>query len=206
MRARWPASWPETPTSWLRSRRAIPARCCGKWRGQLAAIPDWFHYFAGLADKLEGATIPVDKPNFLIYTRREPAGRRRCHRAVELPALAAVLEGWPRPPAAGCTVVAKPSDYSPASAVEAGRPDGRGRLPARRAQRGDGLRARGRDGPGRLGDPSDAATEMGPLATEPQYRKVLSFFDSATAEGRDRGGGRDVGRSGWAAISSSPLC
>src|SRR5215472_4513452 len=43
-------------------------------RGQLGTIPDWFYYFSGLADKLEGTTIPVDKPNFLVYTRREPAG------------------------------------------------------------------------------------------------------------------------------------
>jgi aldehyde dehydrogenase (NAD+) len=35
----------------------------------------------------------------------------------------------------------------------------------------------------RIGDPQDPRTEMGPLATEPQYRKVLSFFSSATAEG-----------------------
>ena len=35
----------------------------------------------------------------------------------------------------------------------------------------------------RIGDPQDPATEMGPLATEPQFRKVLSFFGSAVAEG-----------------------
>src|ERR1700730_9100171 len=43
-------------------------------RGQLASIPEWFYYFAGFADKLQGSTIPTDKPNFLVYTRREPAG------------------------------------------------------------------------------------------------------------------------------------
>jgi aldehyde dehydrogenase (NAD+) len=35
----------------------------------------------------------------------------------------------------------------------------------------------------KLGDPREAATEMGPLATEPQYQKVLSFFASAASEG-----------------------
>jgi len=35
-------------------------------RGQLATIPEWFYYFAGLADKLEGTTIPTDTPNFLV--------------------------------------------------------------------------------------------------------------------------------------------
>ena len=55
-------------------------------RGQLATIPAWFYYFAGLADKLQGSTIPVDRPNFLVYTRHEPPawsrpscrGTRRC--------------------------------------------------------------------------------------------------------------------------------
>jgi (Z)-2-((N-methylformamido)methylene)-5-hydroxybutyrolactone dehydrogenase len=35
----------------------------------------------------------------------------------------------------------------------------------------------------RLGDPKAPETEMGPVATEPQYRKVLSFLDGAAAEG-----------------------
>jgi aldehyde dehydrogenase (NAD+) len=35
----------------------------------------------------------------------------------------------------------------------------------------------------RLGDPKAAETEMGPVATEPQYRKVLSMLDGAAAEG-----------------------
>ena len=86
-------------------------------RGQLASIPEWFYHFSGLADKLQGSTVPVDKPNFLVYTRHEPAG------------VVAAIVPWNSPLllltwklalalAAGCTVVAKPSDYSPASAVE----------------------------------------------------------------------------------------
>lgn len=43
-------------------------------RGQPVSIPEWFYYFAGLADKLQGATIAVGQPNFLVCTRREPAG------------------------------------------------------------------------------------------------------------------------------------
>ena len=86
-------------------------------RGQLGSIPEWFYYFSGLADKLEGATIPVDKPNFLVYTRREPAGVVGAIVPWNSPLL---LLCWKLAPAlaAGCTVVAKPSDYSPASAVE----------------------------------------------------------------------------------------
>ena len=68
---------------------AIETRDTGKllreMRGQLGTIPDWFYYFAGLADKLEGSTIPVDKPNFLVYTRRDrpawwPRSCRGTHR------------------------------------------------------------------------------------------------------------------------------
>jgi len=86
-------------------------------RGQLGTIPDWFYYFSGLADKLEGSTVPVDKPNFLVYTRREPAGVVAAIVPWNSPLL---LLCWKLAPAlaAGCTMVAKPSDYSPASAVE----------------------------------------------------------------------------------------
>src|SRR6202042_2629732 len=86
-------------------------------RGQLGSIPEWFYYFSGLADKLEGSTIPVDKPNFLVYTRREPAGVVAAIVPWNSPLL---LLCWKLAPAlaAGCTMVAKPSDYSPASAVE----------------------------------------------------------------------------------------
>ena len=86
-------------------------------RGQLGTIPQWFYYFSGLADKLEGSTIPGDKPNFLVYTRREPAGVVAAIVPWNSPLL---LLCWKLAPAlaAGCTMVAKPSDYSPASAVE----------------------------------------------------------------------------------------
>jgi aldehyde dehydrogenase (NAD+) len=43
-------------------------------QGQLRGLPEWYYYFAGWADKLEGETIPSDKPNFFVYTRREPIG------------------------------------------------------------------------------------------------------------------------------------
>jgi len=42
--------------------------------GQLKSLPEWYYYFAGAADKLEGETIPSDKANFFVYTRREPIG------------------------------------------------------------------------------------------------------------------------------------
>jgi (Z)-2-((N-methylformamido)methylene)-5-hydroxybutyrolactone dehydrogenase len=86
-------------------------------RGQLNYIPAWFDYFAGVADKLEGATIPSDRDNFFIYTRREPVGVVGAIVPWNSPLLLMV---WKLAPAlaAGCTVVVKPSDYTPASALE----------------------------------------------------------------------------------------
>ena len=246
-------------------------------RGQLGTIPEWFYYFSGLADKLQGSTIPGDKPNFLVYTRAEPAGVVAAIVPWNSPLL---LLTWKLAPAlaAGCTMVAKPSDYSPASAVElaalmdeAGFPPGvfnvvtgfgpavgkalaahpdvdkvaftgstavgaevakaasanitdvllelggksahivfadadleaacNGILAGVFAATGqtcmagsrllvartvhDELVAKVTDRARsiRLGDPRDSGTEMGPVATEPQYRKVLSFLDSAASEG-----------------------
>lgn len=99
-------------------------------RGQLAAIPQWFFYFAGLADKLEGRTIPPVNPSYFGYTRREPVGVVAAITPWNSPLL---LLTWKLAPAlaAGCTVVAKPSEHAPASTVafaevlaEAGLPAG----------------------------------------------------------------------------------
>jgi acyl-CoA reductase-like NAD-dependent aldehyde dehydrogenase len=85
--------------------------------GQMAALPEWYFYFAGAADKIHGDTIPSDKPNFFVYTRREPVG------------VVAMVVPWNSPLlllsfklatalAAGCTVVVKPAEQTPASTLE----------------------------------------------------------------------------------------
>jgi len=43
-------------------------------RGQVGYLPEFFHYTAGLADKLEGGTLPLDKPDLFAYTVHEPIG------------------------------------------------------------------------------------------------------------------------------------
>ena len=43
-------------------------------RGQVGYIPQWFYYFGGMADKVEGAVMPIDKPDMFTYTRHEPIG------------------------------------------------------------------------------------------------------------------------------------
>ena len=42
--------------------------------GQLNYVAEFFHYYAGLADKLEGSTLPIDKPDMLVMTLCEPIG------------------------------------------------------------------------------------------------------------------------------------
>jgi aldehyde dehydrogenase (NAD+) len=43
-------------------------------RGQLNYHPEWWRYFGGLADKIEGAVMPIDKPETMAFTRYEPMG------------------------------------------------------------------------------------------------------------------------------------
>jgi (Z)-2-((N-methylformamido)methylene)-5-hydroxybutyrolactone dehydrogenase len=85
--------------------------------GQLRALPEWYFYFAGAADKLQGDTIPSDKPNFFVYTRKEPVGVVGMILPWNSPLL---LLTWKLAAAlaAGCTVVAKPAEQTPASTLE----------------------------------------------------------------------------------------
>lgn len=98
--------------------------------GQLRGLGGWFHYYAGLADKLEGRQIPAPNPDHLVYTRPEPVGVVAAITPWNSPLL---LMTWKLAPAlaAGCTVVVKPSEHAPVSTLafaelfaEAGFPDG----------------------------------------------------------------------------------
>jgi aldehyde dehydrogenase (NAD+) len=84
--------------------------------GQLTGLGSWYHYYAGLADKLEGRQIPTPNPNYLVYTRREPVGVVAAITPWNSPLL---LMTWKLAPAlaAGCTVVVKPSEHAPASTL-----------------------------------------------------------------------------------------
>lgn len=84
---------------------------------QTAYVADYYRYFAGLADKIEGAVLPIDKPDMHVFTRREPIGvvaaivpwnAQMFLTATKLgPALAA-----------GCTVILKASEIAPAPMLE----------------------------------------------------------------------------------------
>lgn len=87
---------------------------------QLRYLPKYFHYYAGLADKVEGAVIPVDVPSIFNYTRYEPLGVVVAITPWNSPLM---LAAWKLAPAlaAGNTVVLKPSEHASASTLELAR-------------------------------------------------------------------------------------
>ncbi|MBC2666640.1 aldehyde dehydrogenase [Novosphingobium flavum] len=100
---------------------AIEVRDNGKTfaevRAQIGYIPQWYYYFGGLADKIEGAVIPTDKKQHFNYTRHEPLGVIAAIIPWNSPLF---LTSWKLAPAlaAGNTVVVKPSEFTSASALE----------------------------------------------------------------------------------------
>jgi len=99
-------------------------------RGQVNYHPEWWRYYAGLADKIEGAVMPIDKPDMFAFTRSEPVGVVGALTAWNSPLL---FIAWKCAAAiaAGCTVVVKPSEFASVSTLayaeltkEAGFPDG----------------------------------------------------------------------------------
>ncbi|MER8370888.1 aldehyde dehydrogenase [Mesorhizobium sp. M1378] len=86
-------------------------------RGQLSYLPQWFHYFGGLADKIEGSVIPIDKQDMFTFTSYEPVGVVAAITPWNSPLM---LATWKLAPAlaAGCTIVIKPSEFTSASTLE----------------------------------------------------------------------------------------
>ena len=84
---------------------------------QLRYMPSWYYYFSGLADKIEGSVIPIDKLDILNYTRHEPLGVCGATTPWNSPLLLASFKLAPAL-AAGNTFVLKPSEFAAASALE----------------------------------------------------------------------------------------
>ena len=99
---------------------AIEVRDNGKLLAEMSAqvkyLPQWFRYYGGLADKIEGGVLPIDKPAMFAFTRREPLGVVVCIVPWNSPLL---LLTWKLAPAlaAGNTVVIKPSEHASASTL-----------------------------------------------------------------------------------------
>ncbi|WP_433504862.1 aldehyde dehydrogenase [Pseudonocardia halophobica] len=97
---------------------------------QVAYVADWLRYFAGHADKIEGRAFSDAHPNFFAYTVRQPVGVVGAILPWNAPLILLAFKLAPAL-AAGCTFVAKPSEFTPASALalaacveEAGFPPG----------------------------------------------------------------------------------
>jgi len=88
-------------------------------QGQVNYVPQWYRYFGGLADKVEGRVIPIDKPGVFNFTREEPLGVVGAITPWNSPLL---LATWKLAPAlaAGNTVVWKPSEFASVSALTFG--------------------------------------------------------------------------------------
>jgi acyl-CoA reductase-like NAD-dependent aldehyde dehydrogenase len=89
-------------------------------RAQVRTMRDWLYYFGGLADKIEGTVIPLDRRTIFNYTLREPLGVVGVITPWNSPTFIAVMSLAPAL-AAGNTIVLKPSEITSASAIELAR-------------------------------------------------------------------------------------
>jgi aldehyde dehydrogenase (NAD+) len=86
--------------------------------GDLPLVIDCLRYYAGWADKIHGQTIPV-RGNYFCYTRREPVGVVGQIIPWNFPMLMVAWK-WGPALAAGCTVVLKPAEQTPLTALRMG--------------------------------------------------------------------------------------
>ena len=99
----------------------VEVRDNGKLLAEMGAqtkyVAEWYRYYGGLADKVEGSVIPSDKPGIFNFTRYEPYGVVGLITPWNSPLL---LVGYKLAPAlaAGNTVVIKPSEFTSASTLE----------------------------------------------------------------------------------------
>jgi succinate-semialdehyde dehydrogenase / glutarate-semialdehyde dehydrogenase len=89
-------------------------------RGEIAYAASFLNWFAGEAERIYGMTIPATQANKRLFVLRQPVG------------VCALITPWNFPSAmitrklgpalaAGCTVVAKPAEQTPLSALELGK-------------------------------------------------------------------------------------
>jgi aldehyde dehydrogenase (NAD+) len=101
---------------------ALESLNCGKTivdaRGDMQGVVNTLRYYAGWADKIEGRTIPV-RGSFLSYTLRQPVGVVGQIIPWNFPLL---MLAWKWGPALACgnTIVMKPAEQTPLSALRVG--------------------------------------------------------------------------------------
>lgn len=112
----------------------LEVRDNGKLLAEMSAqtryLAEWYRYYGGLADKVEGAVLPSDRPEVFNFTKYDPLGVVAMITPWNSPLM---LLAWKLAPAlaAGNTAVVKPSEFTSVSTLEfmelikeAGFPDG----------------------------------------------------------------------------------
>jgi acyl-CoA reductase-like NAD-dependent aldehyde dehydrogenase len=89
-------------------------------RWQAKYIAEFYHFFAGCADKVNGETLPIDKPDLFVFTQREPLGVVAAVVPWNSQMFLSAIKIGPAL-AAGNTVVLKASEYASATLLEFGR-------------------------------------------------------------------------------------
>jgi acyl-CoA reductase-like NAD-dependent aldehyde dehydrogenase len=82
--------------------------------GQVRGLPAWYDYYAGLADKIDGRVVDTGRGDFFGYVSREPVGVVASILPWNSPLLLLTFKLAPAL-AAGCTMIAKPSEQAPVS-------------------------------------------------------------------------------------------
>ncbi|MFK7761837.1 MAG: aldehyde dehydrogenase [Roseobacter sp.] len=86
-------------------------------KAQTGYVADYYRYYAGLADKIEGAVLPIDKPDMHVYTQRLPIGVVAAVVPWNAQMFLAATKVAPAL-AAGCSVIIKASEIAPAPMLE----------------------------------------------------------------------------------------
>jgi len=88
-------------------------------RWQAKYIAEFFHFYAGCADKISGETLPIDKPDMFVFTRREALGVVAAIVPWNSQLFLVAVKMGPAL-AAGNTVVLKASEHASAAMLEFG--------------------------------------------------------------------------------------
>ena len=86
-------------------------------KAQTGYVADYYRYYAGLADKIEGATLPIDKPDMHVFTTRIPIGVVAAVVPWNAQMFLSATKVGPAL-AAGCSVIIKASEVAPAPMFE----------------------------------------------------------------------------------------
>lgn len=146
-------------------------------RADIGGHANAYHWYASLADKHAGRTIPIDE-SVHAFTSRVPVGVVGAITPWNVPLMAAL---WKLGPAlaAGCTVVLKPSEQTPVTSLELGKLFEQAGFPAGVVNIVPGY---GKDGAGER------------LVTHPDVSKIAFTGEDATAKAILRTGGDTLKR------------